>query len=175
MSAVANSPAGMTREDFDVAIESVVGRIAALEESTSRGVDADIVTASEFRLFKWLGTFALATVVAGFGFLYEQVSDVRVGMERLHGEVVREIHGLRDTMHVEHASIRHEIDARHTSIREQMHVGHASIRHEIDARHTSIRDQMHAEHASIREDISGVRERIARVETHLQRGSANDE
>ena len=41
----------------------------------------------------------------------------------------------------------------------------------------SIREQMHTEHASIREDISGMRERVwvARVETHLQPGSANDE
>ena len=47
-------------------------------------------------MFKWLGTFILATVVAGFGFLYEQVSDLRVGMERLHGDLLQEMSGIRE-------------------------------------------------------------------------------
>ena len=88
------------------------------------------------------GTFALAAVLGGFGLLYEQVGDVRVAMERLQTDLLKEIHALRGEMHTEFASVRQE---------------------------------MHAEFASIREDISGVRERVARVETHMQRGSANDE
>ena len=109
MAATMNPGVGITREDLELAIEPVISRVAALETSFVANVEADIVTGSEFRLFKWLGTFALATVVAGFGLLYQQVSDLRVGMERLHGEVLREIHGLRAEMHAEHASIRGEI------------------------------------------------------------------
>ena len=64
---------------------------------------------------KWLGTFALATVVGGFALLYEQVSDVRIGMERLHGELLRDVHAeiaaLKDEMQSEFASVRQEISA----------------------------------------------------------------
>ena len=59
----------------------------------------------------WLGTFALATVVGGFALLYEQVSDVRIGMERLQGELLREMSGLKDEMQSEFASVRQEISA----------------------------------------------------------------
>ena len=150
MAATATPSLGLTRDDLDSAIEPLVARLSAIENAA--GGDADVVTKDEFRLFKWLGTFALATVVAGFGLLYEQVSDVRVGIERLHGEVQREIHGLRETMYVEIASIRSEMEAKHAALTEQMHAGFASMR----------------------EEISAVRERVARVETLLERGNAND-
>ena len=126
MAATSNPTLGLTRDDLDLVIEPLVARLSAIEDAA--GGDADVVTANEFRLFKWLGTFALATVVAGFGLLYEQISDVRVGMERLHGEVLREIHGLRETMHAENASIRSEVEARHTVIKEHMLAENASIR-----------------------------------------------
>lgn len=150
MAATATPTLGLTRDDLDSAIEPLVARLSAIEDAA--GGDADVVTKDEFRLFKWLGTFALATVMAGFGLLYEQVSDVRVGMERLHGEMQREIHGLRETIYVEIASIRSEMEAKHAALTEQMHAGFASMR----------------------EEISAVRERVARVETLLDRGDAND-
>lgn len=151
MAATATPTLALTRHDLDSAIEPLVARLSAIEGAA--GGDADVVTKDEFRLFKWLGTFALATVMAGFGLLYEQVSDVRVGMERLHGEVQREIHGLRETMHAENASIREEMEAKHAAITEQMHAGFAGIR----------------------EEISTVRERVARVETLLERAHADGE
>ena len=150
MAATATPTLGLTRDDLDLAIEPLVARLSAIEGAA--GGNADVVTKDEFRLFKWLGTFALATMVAGFGLLYEQVSDVRVGMEGLHGEVLREIHGLRETMHVENASIRSEMEAKHAALTEQMHAGFASIR----------------------EEISMVRERVVRVGTLLERADAND-
>ncbi|MCY3621106.1 MAG: hypothetical protein OXH68_05255 [Gammaproteobacteria bacterium] len=101
----------MTRADFDAVVEPLAARVASLEDSAGRGALPNVVMASEFRLFKWLGTFALATVVAGFGLLYEQVSDVRIGMERLHGETLREMSGLRDEMQAEFTSVRREISA----------------------------------------------------------------
>lgn len=153
MAATANPTLGMIRDELDLVVQPLAARVAALETSVGDRPATDVVTVSEFRLFKWLGTFALAAVLGGFGLLYEQVGDVRVAMERLQTDLLKEIHALRGEMHTEFASVRHE-----------MHAGFASIRQE-----------MHAETASIREDISGVRERVARVETHLQRGSANDE
>ena len=207
---------GLTRDDLDSAIAPLVARLSAIENAS--GGDADIVTGKEFRLFKWLGAFALTTVVAGFGLLYEQISDVRVGVERLYGEMLREIHGLRETMQTENASIRSEMEARHTVIKgqmhseigsirkemaanhaeitermhaglasvrkemaaqhaettEQIHAGLASVRKEMAAKHAETTEQMHAGFASIREEISTVRERVARVETLLERGNAND-
>ena len=111
MALTANPTAPMTRADFDAAVEPLAARVASLEDSAGRGALPDVVMASEFRLFKWLGTFALATVVAGFGLLYEQVSDVRIGMERLHGETLREMSGLRDEMQAEFTGVRREISA----------------------------------------------------------------
>lgn len=111
MAMTANPTAAMTRADFDAVVEPLAARVASLEDSAGRGAERDVVTASEFRLFKWLGTFALATVVAGFGLLYEQVSDVRIGMERLQGELLREMSGLKDEMQSEFASVRQEISA----------------------------------------------------------------
>lgn len=111
MARMANPSAAMTRADFDAVVEPLATRVASLEDSAGRGALPDVVMASEFRLFKWLGTFALATVVAGFGLLYEQVSDVRIGMERLHGETLREMSGLREEMQAEFTSVRREISA----------------------------------------------------------------
>ena len=111
MAVTANPTAAMTRADFDAIVEPLATRVSALEDSVGRGSEANFVTVGEFRLFKWLGTFALATVVGGFGLLYEQVSDVRIGMERLHGELLREMSGLKDEMQSEFTSVREEISA----------------------------------------------------------------
>ena len=96
MATTANPALGITRDELDLVVKPLVARVAALERSGGNGPRGDGVSASEFRLFKWLGTFALATVVAGFGFLYEQSSDLRVGMERLHGELLQEMSGVRE-------------------------------------------------------------------------------
>lgn len=83
------------------------------EDVVARPASDDFVRQGKFRLFKWLGTFALATVFGGFALLYEQTSDVRVAMERLHAEVLREMHvlheSIREDMHAQHAAIRSEI------------------------------------------------------------------
>ena len=120
MSMTANPTAPMTRADFDTAVEPLVARVASLEDSAGRSAEQDVVTASEFRLFKWLGTFALATVVAGFGLLYEQVSDVRIGMERRHGEMLREMSALREGMQAEVAGLRDEMQSEFTSVRREI-------------------------------------------------------
>ncbi|MYK47230.1 MAG: hypothetical protein F4029_13490 [Gammaproteobacteria bacterium] len=91
------SPAlGITREELDLVVQPLAARMDALENSAGDRTGNDFVSVGEFRLFKWLGTFALAAVLGGFGLLYEQVSDLRVGMERLHGELLQEMSGIRE-------------------------------------------------------------------------------
>lgn len=62
----------------------------------------EVVTQNEFRLFKWVGAFALTAVIGGFGFLHQQIDrgfeEVRVEMRGLHTQVVelrQEVSGLR--------------------------------------------------------------------------------
>ena len=96
MAATVNPTLGMIRDELNLVVEPLAARVTALEDTVGDRRGKDYVGISEFRLFKWLGTFILATVVAGFGFLYEQVSDLRVGMERLHGELLQEMSGVRE-------------------------------------------------------------------------------
>ena len=175
MATTANPTLGITRDELDLVVQPLAARVDALETSGCDRPGGNFVTASEFRLFKWLGTFALAAVLGGFGLLYEQVGDVRVAMERLQTDLLNEIHALRGEMHTEFASVRQEMHTEFASVRQEMHTEFASVRQEMHDGFAGIRQEMHAETASIREDISGVRERVARVETHLQRGSADDE
>ena len=147
----------ITRDEFDQMGE----RLTALEASRStahagtlapsdegaRPDPAEFVRQGEFRLFKWLATFVLATVLGGFGLLYEQTSDLRVSMERLHADLLREMHAL------------------HTGTRDEMHAQYTGLRDEMHAQYTSLREDMHAQHAATRSEIGSVRERVVRLET----------
>lgn len=98
-------------------------RLAALEASRStadaeaiatsdevhRQGHADFVRHDEFRLFKWLGSFALVAILGGFGLLYEQISDLRVTMERLHGETLQELHAQSAAIQNEIAGVRERV------------------------------------------------------------------
>lgn len=107
-----------TRAEFDSAIEPLVARVATLESASqasrpgSRGGErsaepsSEVVTQNEFRLFKWLASFALAAVLAGFGLLYQQTADLRVDVERQHGDLLS---GLLMEMNAQHTDIRSEI------------------------------------------------------------------
>ena len=68
---------------------------------------------NEFRLVKWLGTFALAAVLGGLGVLYQQsyqqFAEVRIEMRDLHATVLRELYAQNAAMREEHASIREAI------------------------------------------------------------------
>ena len=125
----------------------------------------DFVRQDEFRLFKWLGTFALAAVLGGFGLLYEQTSDLRVAMERLHADLLREIHAqtasIREDMHALHTKPARTCTPKLPASRDDMHAQHTQTRHDIAA----TREDMHAQHAAIRSEIAGVRERVVRLET----------
>ena len=164
MSALAN-PEAITRSEF----EQMASRLGALEANAPRAsaqVDPEgsaasrrseeVVTQNEFRLFKWLGTFAVATVLGALGVLYQQIADIRVEMRDLHTITLREIHtqigGLREDIDTQIAGVRQEID---TQI--------AGVREEIDTQIGGVREEV----ASLREDVASVRERVVRVETLL--------
>lgn len=115
--AAANSM--ITRDELD----RMDARLAALEVSRStadaealatsdevhRQGHADFVRQDEFRLFKWLGSFALVAILGGFGLLYEQISDLRVTMERLHGETLQELHTQSAAIQNEIAGVRERV------------------------------------------------------------------
>ena len=80
----------------------------------------EVVTQNEFRLVKWLGTFALAAVLGGLGFLYQQsyqqFAEVRIEMRDLHASVLQELYAQNAAMRAEHDSIRQAIG----SVRERV-------------------------------------------------------
>ena len=98
------------------------------------------VTQNEFRLFKWLGAFATTTMVAGLGFVYQntgqQITDLRVTMERQHADIVAANHA-RDAPRRGRHSKRHGFcECRHPCGHECGSCGHPR-RHERGAhRHT---------------------------------------
>ena len=83
---------GISRQEFD----RVVSRLADLEATAPpasvavRGQQAAVVSQNEFRLFKWLAAFVVAALLAGFGVLFQQMTDLRLSVERGRAEVIRE-------------------------------------------------------------------------------------
>ena len=73
MAATANPTLGITRDELDLVVQPLAARMDALETSVGDRPGNNYVAVGEFRLLKWLGTFALAAVLGGFGLLYEQV------------------------------------------------------------------------------------------------------
>ena len=159
MAATASTGA-ITREEFDAIVDRMNSRLVALEAEPPRtpvqveeagraagSVPLAVVTQSEFRLFKWFGAFALATVVGGFSFLYQQ-SDRQ--FDNVRGEF--------DNVRTEFDNVRMEMQ---------------NLRTEIGA----LRTEMRSETASIRADLADVSERVVRVETLLgeaQSGSKSE-
>ena len=200
MSALAN-PDAITRSEF----AQMASRLDALEANSPRAsaqVDAEdsaasrrseeVVTQNEFRLFKWLGTFAVATVLGALGVLYQQIADIRVEMRDLHTITLREIHtqigGLREDIDTQIAGVRQEIDTQIAGVREEIATQITGVREGIGTQIGGLRQEIgglrqeigglrqefgaqiggvREEVASLREDVASVRERVVRVETLL--------
>ena len=151
MTAAASTHGAVTRAEF----ESVTERVTVLEESRSVPGGAtteagpELVTQSEFRLFKWLGAFAIATVLGGFGMLYQQTTDLRVEMRVLHSDLLQEMYtqisGVRDEI----SGVRREI----SDLREEMHTEIRGLREEMHTQIGGLREEMHKEHTEIRKEI----------------------
>lgn len=146
----ASLDATVTRAEFDSAIKRLVERMTTLESTVSQASrpetrdsertaepSSEVVTQNEFRLFKWLGTFALAAVLAGFVFLYEQTADLRVDIERQHRDLLKE-------MNAQYTDIRGEIGL----LRERV----TGVETRLDGVETR---------------LDGVETRLGRVETRL--------
>ena len=111
----------ITRAEFDSAIERLVARMATLESKVSQAVrpgagadersepSSEVVTQNDFRLFKWLATFALAAVLAGFGLLYQQIADLRVDIERQHRDLLKEMNAQHMDIHREIGLLRERV------------------------------------------------------------------
>ena len=131
MAATAN-PDAITRPEFESTMQGMVSRLTALEAGAPRthvqvneagramSGRFEVVTQNEFRLVKWLGTFALAAVLGGLGFLYQQsyqqFAEVRIEMRDLHATVLQELYAQNAAMRAEHDSIREAIG----SVRERV-------------------------------------------------------
>ena len=66
--------------------------------AVASATDAEFVRQNEFRLFKWLAGFALASMLAGFGLLYQQMTDLRLSVEQSRAEMIREFGELRERL-----------------------------------------------------------------------------
>ena len=152
----ASLDAEINRTEFDSAIERLVERLTALESTVSQlsrpGTRDDeraaepspeVVTQIEFRLFKWLGTFALAAILAGFGFLYQQIGDLRVDMARQIGD------------------LRVDIERQHRDLLKEMNAQFADIRGEFGL----LRERV----TGVETRLDGVDTRLGGVETQPER------
>ena len=76
---------GVSRAEFD----ALVRRAAALEQcgQLAAASGEDFVRQGEFRLFKWVAAFAVASMLGGFGVLHQQAGELHVGMERGFGQI----------------------------------------------------------------------------------------
>lgn len=118
----ASLDATVTRAEFDLAIKGLVGRMTSLESMVSQVVrretrdsertdepSSEVVTQNEFRLFKWLASFALAAVLAGFVFLHQQIADLRVDIERQHSDLLSGLLKEMDTQHTDIGLLRERV------------------------------------------------------------------
>ena len=112
---------------------------------------SEVVTQNEFRLFKWLGTFALAAVLAGFVFLYQQTADLRVVIERQHRDLLKEMSG-------QFTGVRREIGL----LRERV----TGVETRVDGVETRL-DGIDTRLGRVETGLHDVDARLGRVETRL--------
>ena len=148
MAATAN-PDAITRTEFKSAMRQVDSRLGALESGgagaraqveagrTPVSSESEFVTRDEFRLFKWVASIALAAILGGIGFLYQQQQSFQDSFHQVFQQM---------------ADMRIEMRDLHASLRQEMHAEFAAVR---------------AEQVSIREEIASLRERVVRIETVL--------
>ena len=81
MTAASATVGDISRAEF----EELANRTVVLERSRGTApatYGEEFVRQAEFRLFKWVAASFAALTLAGFGVLYEMISDLQVGMER---------------------------------------------------------------------------------------------
>ena len=122
-----------------------------VETGTRASRSGNFVHKDEFRLFKWIGGLALASILGGFGFLYQGLADLRVAVERQHGE-------LRSEMERQYGELRNDMDRQNGELRSEMERQNGELRSDMDRQIGELRSDMDRQFAD-------VRERLVRVET----------
>ena len=182
-----NAQPAITREELDdgfaqlrdeiVALKKAVASIAARGETETPDLRAgDVVHKDEFRLFKWASGLALAAILGGLGFLYQGFADLRVTVERQHGELRsymdrrfgemdRQFAEMRGEMDRRFAEMRGEMDRQFAEMRGEMDRQFAEMRGEMDRRFAEMRGEMDRRFTVVEKRLTDIRERLVRVET----------
>ena len=157
-----NAQPVINREESGDGLAQLRSEIAALKDAvalmaqhvetgTRASRSENFVHKDEFRLFKWIGGLALASILGGFGFLYQGLADLRVAVERQHGE-------LRSEMEQQYGELRSEMERQNGELRSEMERQNGGLRSEMERQHGELRSDMDRQFAD-------VRERLVRVET----------
>ena len=157
-----NAQPVINREESGDGLAQLRSEIAALKDAvalmaqhvetgTRASRSENFVHKDEFRLFKWIGGLALASILGGFGFLYQGLADLRVAVERQHGE-------LRSEMARQYGKLRSEMERQNGELRSEMERQNGELRSEMERQHGELRSDMDRQFAD-------VRERLVRVET----------
>ena len=105
-----------------------------VETGTRASRSENFVHKDEFRLFKWIGGLALASILGGFGFLYQGLADLRVAVERQHGE-------LRSEMERQNGELRSDMDRQIGELRSDMDRQFADVRERLVRVETLVRSE----------------------------------
>ena len=157
-----NAQPVINREESGDGLAQLRSEIAALKDAvalmaqhvetgTRASRSENFVHKDEFRLFKWIGGLALASILGGFGFLYQGLADLRVAVERQHGE-------LRSDMDRQYGELRSEMERQNGELRSEMERHNGELRSEMERQNSELRSDMNRQFAD-------VRERLVRVET----------
>ena len=166
-----NAQPAITREELDdgfaqlrdevVALKKAVASIATRGEAGTPGFRAgDFVHKGEFRLFKWVSGLALVAILGGFGFLYQGLADLRVTVERQHGE-------LRSHMDRRFAEVDRqfaEVDRRFAELHGEMDRQFAELYNEMDRRFAELRNEMDRRFAEMDRRFAEMDQRFAEVD-----------
>ena len=120
----------------------------------------DVVHRGEFRLLLWMGAFALTAVLGGMTFLYTAIMDLRVAMAEEHAE-------LRVLMEQQHAQIRADLEGQIKESRDDLEAQIEESRGDLEVQIEGLKTGMQAEITGLRTEVINLRERVARIETHL--------
>ena len=182
-----NAQPAITREELDdgfaqlrdeiVALKKAVASIATRGEAETPDFRAgDVVHKDEFRLFKWASGLALAAILGGLGFFYQGFADLRVTVERQHGEsrsymdrrfgeMDRQFAEMQGEMDRRFAEVRGEMDRQFAEMRGEMDRRFAEMRGEMDRRFAEVHSEMDRRFTVVEKRLTDIRERLVRVET----------
>ena len=147
-----NPHAAITRDEFERTIEELRAEMkadpfhsTAADRASPEHPREEFVRKDEFRQFKWFGGLALAAILGGMGFLYQSIHQ-----------------GL--------AEHREVTERQFAEFRAEMRAGFRAITAHVDAGFGGVDsgfDSVDSRLTALEHDVSGVRERLTRVETLL--------